>query len=53
MFRRKRIPVTAVSELNDLLAADDTERQRIISGLSDSVVRGLLAYLVSERKHIR
>lgn len=47
-IRRRRLPLTAVTELNDLLAAGKSEREQLISGLSGPVVRGLLLHVLED-----
>lgn len=49
-FRRKRVPLTAVKEINDLLAADPAEREQLISGMSEAVVKALLLYHVNGKQ---
>ena len=49
MFKRRRKAVTHVAELNQLLAAGNSERTELINGMSESVVKGLLLYVLNDR----
>jgi hypothetical protein len=52
MFRsskRKKV-LTQVVELNDLLAADSGERARLVGLMPESVAKGLLVYLLAEKR---
>jgi hypothetical protein len=46
-FKRSKKPVTPVTELNDLLAADAADRSEFIGELSEPVAKALLLYLVN------
>ena len=47
MFFRSKKRLTDVTELNQLLVADNDTRTRLVGEMSEPVVKGLLVYLLA------
>jgi hypothetical protein len=47
VFKRKNKTLTPVAELNDLLAADPSERSTLVERMSEPVAKALLLYFVN------